>query len=324
MAIIVKPFTFSAGAVIIASQHNSDYDTIFSDYNGNIDNNNIAPGAAIVASKLDLTTGSAIGTTTPAAGKFTTLEATSTFKVGTTHQGDIFYDNGTSIVRLTPGTSGQFLKTLGASANPAWATFTATTRYTSSDTFVAPTGITQVFLTMQAQGGGGAGGDGGANGGGGGASGQGVWMMPYKVTGGNSYTVTINSSGAGGAQGVDGTGGGSVVFDAITMAGGGGGVKGGSGGTGGTVTIGVSTLMAASGATAGIQGYYILGQAGGNKSGGSGGGGAGSMLGAGGNGSVSNNVPATTAGNYGGGGGGGQAIGSTGGTGGPGVVIVSY
>ncbi|MHA1853880.1 MAG: hypothetical protein ACTSUF_10310 [Candidatus Heimdallarchaeaceae archaeon] len=43
------------------------------------------------------------------------------FKLGTTNQGDIFYDNGTSIVRLTPGTSGQFLQTQGAGANPQWA-----------------------------------------------------------------------------------------------------------------------------------------------------------------------------------------------------------
>ena len=37
-------------------------------------------------------------------------------------QGDVMYYNGTDYVRLAPGTSGQFLKTLGASANPAWGT----------------------------------------------------------------------------------------------------------------------------------------------------------------------------------------------------------
>jgi hypothetical protein len=36
-------------------------------------------------------------------------------------QGDIIYFNGTNWVRLAPGTSGQFLKTLGAAANPLWA-----------------------------------------------------------------------------------------------------------------------------------------------------------------------------------------------------------
>jgi hypothetical protein len=40
-------------------------------------------------------------------------------------QGDVLYYNGTSWVRLGAGTSGQFLKTNGASANPAWATVQA-------------------------------------------------------------------------------------------------------------------------------------------------------------------------------------------------------
>src|SRR5262249_44274716 len=36
-------------------------------------------------------------------------------------QGDVLYNNGTNWVCLATGTSGQFLKTLGAAANPAWA-----------------------------------------------------------------------------------------------------------------------------------------------------------------------------------------------------------
>jgi len=41
----------------------------------------------------------------------------------TNNQGDIYYDNGTDeFTRLTPGTSGQFLQTQGASANPKWTT----------------------------------------------------------------------------------------------------------------------------------------------------------------------------------------------------------
>ena len=51
---------------------------------------------------------------------YTDTIQTDVLKVGTTNQGDIFYDNATSIVRLTPGTSGQVLKTSGASANPSW------------------------------------------------------------------------------------------------------------------------------------------------------------------------------------------------------------
>lgn len=136
MALITIPNTFSAGAVIVASQHNANFSTIATDYNGNIDNTNIATSAAIaysklnlagsivnadinssagiVASKLDLTSPGAIGSTAPNTGAFTTL------KVGTTNQGDILYDNGTSITRLTPGTSGQVLITQGAGANPTW------------------------------------------------------------------------------------------------------------------------------------------------------------------------------------------------------------
>ena len=36
-------------------------------------------------------------------------------------QGDVLYHNGTSYVRLAPGTSGQVLQTQGAGANPVWA-----------------------------------------------------------------------------------------------------------------------------------------------------------------------------------------------------------
>lgn len=39
----------------------------------------------------------------------------------TLNQGDIFYFNGTDIVKLAPGTSGHFLRTLGAGNNPVWA-----------------------------------------------------------------------------------------------------------------------------------------------------------------------------------------------------------
>lgn len=56
MALITIPNTFSAGAVIVASQHNSNFSTIATDYNGNIDNTNISASAAIAYSKLNLAT----------------------------------------------------------------------------------------------------------------------------------------------------------------------------------------------------------------------------------------------------------------------------
>lgn len=42
--------------------------------------------------------------------------------LGSDAQGDIMYYNGTDWVRLAAGTSGQYLKTNGAGANPSWAT----------------------------------------------------------------------------------------------------------------------------------------------------------------------------------------------------------
>lgn len=45
--------------------------------------------------------------------------------IASTAQGDIYYNNGSAIARLAPGTSGQFLKTLGANANPAWGSVVA-------------------------------------------------------------------------------------------------------------------------------------------------------------------------------------------------------
>lgn len=52
MSLISIPFTFTVGAVIVASQHNSNFSTIYSDYNGNIQDANIASNAAISDNKL--------------------------------------------------------------------------------------------------------------------------------------------------------------------------------------------------------------------------------------------------------------------------------
>lgn len=132
MAIVSIPFTFSAGATIIASQHNSNFQTIYNDYDGNIDNTNISLSAGIVYSKLSLTGGIVNADINASAAiansklNLATVAQDTTLNgkvlIGATHQGDVFYDNGTQITRLTPGTSGQFLKTQGASANPIWAT----------------------------------------------------------------------------------------------------------------------------------------------------------------------------------------------------------
>lgn len=52
MSLITKPYTWTVGSLIIASEHNAVADTIYNDYNGNITNANISGSAAIADSKL--------------------------------------------------------------------------------------------------------------------------------------------------------------------------------------------------------------------------------------------------------------------------------
>lgn len=115
-----------------------------------------------------------------------------------------------------------------------WAAIGATTQieiFLSSGTFVAPSGVTKVYLSMVGGGASGAVSSGGAtnSGGGGGAS---VINYPYTVVPGNSYTVTVGAGGAGNsAAGVtDGSDGGDTSFDALTVEGGDRGLGNASGG----------------------------------------------------------------------------------------------
>ena len=54
MALVSKPYTFTVGATIVASEHNSNFDIIYADYNGNITDANISASASISYSKLSL------------------------------------------------------------------------------------------------------------------------------------------------------------------------------------------------------------------------------------------------------------------------------
>lgn len=66
---------------------------------------------------------------------------------GTAAQGDVLYYNGTAWVRLAAGTSGQFLKTNGAGANPAWASETIG-GVTLLSTLTTTSGTTQATPTL--------------------------------------------------------------------------------------------------------------------------------------------------------------------------------
>lgn len=130
MSLISIPFTFTVGATIIASQHNSNFSTIYNDYNGNITTANISPSAAIVDTQLAQITSASkvsgaslvsLNSVPTGAGALPLKNGGTGQDLSTNNQGDIYYDGGTNgFTRLTPGTAGQVLKTLGASANPTW------------------------------------------------------------------------------------------------------------------------------------------------------------------------------------------------------------
>lgn len=107
--------------------------------------------------KHDVTTAAAISVgTTNAEGSATSLarsdhtHAVTGFSISGQAQGDVLYFNGTSWVRLAPGTAGQVLTTQGAAANPTWS---SPKRYPNSGTNpVSPTpaaGDTYYNTTLQ-------------------------------------------------------------------------------------------------------------------------------------------------------------------------------
>jgi hypothetical protein len=86
---------------------------------GTIASGNLASGTGYAVANVT-GFGTGVGTAVAAA-----LSGAGTHIIATTAtspaQGDVLYFNGTSWVDLAPGTSGYFLETLGASANPTWA-----------------------------------------------------------------------------------------------------------------------------------------------------------------------------------------------------------
>jgi len=84
----------------------------------------IQPGVVTYAKFQDISaTQRAIGRNTGGAGDAEEVTLSQMLDwVGSAAQGDILYRNATTWTRLGAGTSGQFLKTLGTGANPAWDT----------------------------------------------------------------------------------------------------------------------------------------------------------------------------------------------------------
>lgn len=61
MGLVTKQYTFSAGGVIVAAEHNANFDDLYNEFNGSISNANISASAAIVDTKLaSITTASKV------------------------------------------------------------------------------------------------------------------------------------------------------------------------------------------------------------------------------------------------------------------------
>jgi len=132
-----------------------------------------------------------------------------------------------------------------APANQAAANTATVASYTSSNSWIAPTGVTSATVTVVG-GGGGAGGAswsncniGDAVAGGGGGSGGYVNNQTVSITPGWAYTVTVGAGGAGGAYNgcggysINGTAGNNSSFGGIVNATAGGGGNTGNNGTSG-------------------------------------------------------------------------------------------
>ncbi len=230
-------------------------------------------------------------------------------------------------------------------ANPVQSTDAATKAYVDMQgchqqtyatsgayTFVKPSNVSLVSVTL-AGGGGGGGGGSWQSGGGGGGGGAVVAGYYYAISG--NVSVVVGGAGGGGtggdvnSNGYSGGSGGTSSFGTLTVSGGvggGGGSTGGVNGGGGSGATSAAGYAGGNGGSNGSGGSNAGAYYGGDGSGFGAGGGA-SALGNGGAGSsnAANGAAGTNFGAGGGGGGnetGGQ--GGNGGAGGSGVVIVTW
>ena len=179
-----------------------------------------------------------------------------------TTQGDVAYRDASGLQRLAAGTSGQVLKTQGASANPVWADggggMTSLQVFTTSGTWTKPAGVKSVRVQLVGSGAGGR--NSNIEGGAGGYSEKFI-----DVTAITSETVTV-----GPAPGSS-TAGNTSSFGTHCSATGGQNPSGSGGGIGGTGSGGDINIMggggrnaysSTSGSNKGASSYFGGGNAG--------------------------------------------------------------
>ena len=260
-----------------------------------------------------------------------------------------------------PGSNGDVLTSQGPAQAPAWKTaagggsgcINKIQVFTANGTWIRPTGVDVVFVTLTGGGGGGGGGS-TTDGGGGGGGAQAFYNFPVAVTG--DIAVAVGAGGVGGIgnpcctppNATGGADGGDSSFGTLVAKGGGkGGGGANTGGNGGHhgggrfITSGryssdfIGDGYGSPGGSGGegfdsVNGVSIIGAGGhtGAYAGGKthptlgGGGGGASGLGNGGNGNCCGNGDNGTG--YGSGGGGGGINPGDGGNGANGVVIVQW
>jgi hypothetical protein len=222
--------------------------------------------------------------------------------------GGALYTDGSKVVNVGAGSSGEVLTSQGAGA-PIWQTpqggFANMQVFTGSGTFTIPAGVTKVKVTVVGGGGNGANGGSalGSGGGGGGGGGAAIEIISG-LTPLSTVSVTVG--------GVAGTSSFGAYCSATGGASGSGGTAGAGGvGSGGQLNIG------------GAHGTWPTSTSGSSAAYGEGGNGGSSFLGGGGSANTASNN-GTSGQSYGGGGGGGSTSGGSGGSGAAGVVFVEY